>query len=131
MKTAAIHHLANVAYTKSKNTAGVLNSAASLYKSQQKLAKKSMDILRVGDRIDVASNTSNKPRFSSLVDQFLIPATKEISKVDKVADQVVKGRGDIITAMATINEAEILLQQVIAVRDRFIAAYQDLIKTPL
>jgi flagellar hook-basal body complex protein FliE len=44
---------------------------------------------------------------------------------------VTTGKADLTTVTAAVNNAEIALQAVIAVRDKVIAAYQDISKMPI
>ena len=45
--------------------------------------------------------------------------------------QAVTGKADLTAVTAAVNNAEVALQAVIAVRDRVIAAYQDISKMPI
>jgi flagellar hook-basal body complex protein FliE len=45
--------------------------------------------------------------------------------------QAVTGKADLSAVTAAVNNAEIALQAVVAVRDRVIAAYQDISKMPI
>jgi flagellar hook-basal body complex protein FliE len=45
--------------------------------------------------------------------------------------QAVTGKADLTAVTAAVNNAEVALQAVVAVRDRVIAAYQDISKMPI
>ncbi len=45
--------------------------------------------------------------------------------------QAVTGKADLTAVTAAVNNAEVALDAVIAVRDRVIAAYQDITKMPI
>ena len=54
-----------------------------------------------------------------------------LHKGEAASLQAVTGKADLTQVAAAVNNAEIALQTVIAVRDRVIPAYQDIMKMPI
>lgn len=47
------------------------------------------------------------------------------------AGALVQGKGDIVDVVTAVNAAEMSLETVVAIRDRVIAAYQDIMRMPI
>jgi len=54
-----------------------------------------------------------------------------ISQGEQASLQAVTGTGDLTKVTAAVNNAEIAVQTVVAIRDRVIAAYQDIMRMPM
>lgn len=50
---------------------------------------------------------------------------------EKATSDAIKGKADLNEVVAAVNNAEITLQTVLAVRDRVIQAYQDIVRMPI
>jgi flagellar hook-basal body complex protein FliE len=47
------------------------------------------------------------------------------------AASAVQGKGDLVDVVTAVNAAELTLETVVAIRDRVIAAYQDIMRMPI
>ena len=47
------------------------------------------------------------------------------------ASSLVQGKGDLIDVVSAVNAAEMSLETVVAIRDRVISAYQDIMRMPI
>lgn len=47
------------------------------------------------------------------------------------AGELLQGKGDIVDVVTAVNAAEMSLETVVAIRDRVIAAYQDIMRMPI
>jgi flagellar hook-basal body complex protein FliE len=47
------------------------------------------------------------------------------------ATAVAQGKGDLVDVVTAVNAAEMTLETVVAIRDRVIAAYQDIMRMPI
>lgn len=54
-----------------------------------------------------------------------------LDKGEQTSMQAVTGKADLTAVTEAVTNAETALQTVVAVRDRVIAAYQDIIKMPI
>ena len=53
------------------------------------------------------------------------------SKGEQASMQAVTGNADLASVTQAVTDAQVALQTVVAVRDRVISAYQDIIKMPI
>jgi flagellar hook-basal body complex protein FliE len=69
--------------------------------------------------------------FASLVSGALERAVGTVAKSEAVSMQVLSNQADLNEVVTAVTDAEVALQAVIAVRDRVIQAYNDIIKMPI
>ena len=69
--------------------------------------------------------------FGDLVADAMKDAASTIRAGESAATQGAAGQGDIVQVVNAVTAAELTLQTVVAVRDRVIAAYQDIMKMPI
>jgi flagellar hook-basal body complex protein FliE len=54
-----------------------------------------------------------------------------LGKSEQATMQAVTGKADLASVTEAVTNAQVALQTAVAVRDRVIAAYQDIIKMPM
>jgi flagellar hook-basal body complex protein FliE len=69
--------------------------------------------------------------FADLLKQAGGDAMGALKQGEAQSLQAVAGKADITAVTAAVNNAELALQAVVAVRDKVIAAYQDISKMPI
>jgi flagellar hook-basal body complex protein FliE len=69
--------------------------------------------------------------FGALLEQVLAEAVVTGRKGETAATQAVAGHANLQEVVEAVNAAELTLQTVVAVRDRMITAYQDIIRMPI
>jgi flagellar hook-basal body complex protein FliE len=69
--------------------------------------------------------------FAELLKQAGGDAIGALKQGEAQSLQAVTGKADITAVTAAVNNAELALQAVVAVRDKIIAAYQDISKMPI
>lgn len=69
--------------------------------------------------------------FADLLKQAAGDAVGALKQGEAQSLQAVAGKVDLTAVTAAVQNAEIALQAVVAVRDRVIAAYQDISKMPI
>jgi flagellar hook-basal body complex protein FliE len=69
--------------------------------------------------------------FAELLKQAGGEAIGALKQGEAQSLQAVTGKADITAVTAAVNNAELALQAVVAVRDKIIAAYQDISKMPI
>jgi flagellar hook-basal body complex protein FliE len=99
-------------------------SAANAYRSQLKLQSDITDA--------PVQEEANKSSFSNLVKEGLESAigTQHKSEAMKM-DSLTTGKVDLADLVTAVTNAELSLNTVIAVRDKVIGAYQDIIRMPM
>ena len=69
--------------------------------------------------------------FGALLEQTLSEAVDAGHKGEAVATAAVSGQTSLQEVVEAVNAAELTLQTVVAVRDRMIAAYQEILRMPI
>jgi flagellar hook-basal body complex protein FliE len=78
-----------------------------------------------------AGGASGGEDFAGLVGRALQGAIATGHQADSQAAQAISGHGDLTHVVTAVSQAELALQTTVAVRDRVIQAYQDIIKMPI
>jgi flagellar hook-basal body complex protein FliE len=71
------------------------------------------------------------PTFSSLVTSAAESALQTSKTAESMSMQAVAGNAEMSDVVTAVANAEVTLQTVVSVRDRVVAAYQDIIKMPI
>jgi flagellar hook-basal body complex protein FliE len=78
-----------------------------------------------------ADDASATPTFGALLEQTLGEAIEAGHKGEAIATAAVSGQTSLQEVVEAVNAAELTLQTVVAVRDRMIAAYQEILRMPI
>jgi flagellar hook-basal body complex protein FliE len=90
-------------------------------------------IPQAGDRLARPGAGGEAPAqaFGALLEQILADAVDAGRKGETAATRAVVGHANLQEVVEAVNAAELTLQTVVAVRDRMIAAYQEIIRMPI
>ena len=69
--------------------------------------------------------------FSALLGRALDGAVSSGKSADTQAMQAISGHGDLTKVVTAVSQAQLALQTTVAMRDRVLQAYQDIIKMPI
>jgi flagellar hook-basal body complex protein FliE len=69
--------------------------------------------------------------FSDMLGDVAKDAKMSGVAAEKLSVQAVAGKADINEVVAAVTNAEVTLQTVVAVRDKVISAYQDILRMPI
>ena len=69
--------------------------------------------------------------FASLLKEGAENAIAAGHKSEELGKQAIAGKADVRDVVAAVNNAELTLQTVVAVRDKVIGAYNDILKMPI
>lgn len=69
--------------------------------------------------------------FGAMVKDAMNSVASDTAKAEQMAVGSATGKVDLIEVVSAVNEAEMTLQTVIAVRDQVIRAYQDILRMPI
>lgn len=69
--------------------------------------------------------------FASLVKEVTSAAIEAGQKSEAATMQALAGKADLTDVVVAVTNAEVALQTVVAIRNRVIQAYQDIIRMPL
>ena len=78
-----------------------------------------------------SAQTSAGGTFADTLKGFVGDAVKTLEDGEKAAAAGASGKADIASVVTAINSAEMMLQTVVTIRDKVIAAYQDITKTSI
>ncbi len=88
---------------------------------------------RILDGADAGSTGASTagPSFADLVKDS-IGETVNITKASETASlNAISGKADVVDLITAVNDAEMTLQTVVAVRDRVVQAYQEIMRMPI
>ena len=71
------------------------------------------------------------PSFGNLVKDALTQAVDTVKTSEKVSTAGILGKADITEVAQAVNNADLTLQSVVAVRDKVITAYQQILNMPI
>ena len=100
--------------------AGVINPAAlNAYARAAKIGS--------GEGMSAGDTTS----FGDVLGGVLKNAVDSGKTAEVKAAGLVQGKGDLVDVVSAVNAAEMSLETVVAIRDKVIAAYQDILRMPI
>lgn len=97
-------------------------NATLAYRNQLKLMEQSQD---AGPEVEKAAAG---PSFAQMVGESLKDSADTLRATDALEMQAVTGRVDLTDLVTAVTNAELTLNTVVAVRDRVINAYQDILR---
>jgi flagellar hook-basal body complex protein FliE len=78
-----------------------------------------------------SSGASGGVNFSDFLSNAVKDSVGSMKAGEQAAMQQVTGQSDIMNVVNAVNNAEVTLDTVVAVRDKVIGAYQDIMKMPI
>jgi flagellar hook-basal body complex protein FliE len=69
--------------------------------------------------------------FANLLESAGDQAMHSLQSGEKASIQAMSGKADLADVVTAVSNAEVTLQTVVAVRDRVVAAYLDILKMPI
>jgi flagellar hook-basal body complex protein FliE len=73
----------------------------------------------------------NGPNFADLIKDSVDDAVKTSKASETTSLNAINGKADVVDLVTSINDAEMTLQTVVAVRDRVVQAYQEIMRMPI
>ncbi len=105
------------------------NIAASAYGQAQKL------ISQAGQQADVKTNPlvteTEKNGFAKLVEDSLQSVVESGKVADAKSLEMINGEANIVDVVTAVAEAEIAVESMVAIRDRVIKAYEEIMRMPI
>ncbi len=84
-----------------------------------------------GKIADIENNSEATPSFPDLVAAGLEKARAAGYNTEAVSTEAIANKAELHELVTAVSNAELTLNTVVALRDRIITAYQDLIKMPI
>jgi flagellar hook-basal body complex protein FliE len=79
----------------------------------------------------VRGDGSPLPSFGAMLEQTMSDAIAAGHRGEAAATEAAAGKASLQAVVEAVNAAELSLQTVVAVRDRMIAAYQEILRMPI
>lgn len=80
---------------------------------------------------ELDSPALDKPSFSELVGEALSTAKSTAYNTESMSAKSIADKAELHEVVAAVTNAELTLNTVVAIRDRVIQAYQDILKMPI
>jgi flagellar hook-basal body complex protein FliE len=77
------------------------------------------------------AGTAGASDFSQFLTQAMDNAVGTMKTGEQMAAKQVSGQADVVSVVNAVNNAELTLDTVVAVRDKVIAAYQNIMQMPI
>ena len=71
------------------------------------------------------------PEFSEFLVDSLQSVVDAGSRSDQMAAQMINGQGNMVDVVTAIAETEVAIEGMVAVRDRVISAYEEIMRMPI
>lgn len=103
-----------------------ISAATSAYNNASKLIDSAMKT-----NLDQTASASQGPDFAKVLSQ----AVQSVSDAGKASDQntldLVNGKGNLVDTVTSVAQTQIAVEGMVAVRDRVISAYQEIMRMPI
>lgn len=107
-----------------------ISSAINAYKTASSMAS-GTKLAEMGDGMATQTAKAGLPSFSDFLDQSANQSISSIKRGESVSIQGMAGKATLNDMVAAVTNAELTLQTVVAVRDKVIGAYQDIMRMPI
>lgn len=110
----------------------VTNSfAASAYRDATRVAERIISDTESGIAGSVEDAKAQRPSFDKLVSESLQSSRDVGYKSESTSTKAVANEAELHDLIASVSNAELTLNTVVAIRDKVINAYQDITKMPI
>ena len=103
-------------------------AAASAYASVSRIASDSSSLALVRQP---GTETNGETSFASVLKVAIGSVAEMGRKSDAQTRAAASGKANIVDVVTAVSETEVAIDAVVAVRDRVIAAYEDIMKMPI
>ena len=86
---------------------------------------------RITSTAPASATAKGGESFGKMVQDAASSVKDTLAKGEQASMQAVTGNADLASVTQAVTDAQVALQTVVAVRDRVISAYQDIIKMPI
>jgi len=102
-------------------------AASAAYQAIQKIGNNAP----VTSSVSIDGDQSAAPNFSQFLSGAMKEAVGTLKGGEQMAAKGAAGQADIVNVVNAVNQAELTLDTVVAVRDKVIAAYQSIMQMPI
>ena len=101
-------------------------AAANAYAALARMAEQTASLGR-----GTAPSESSAPNFSAVLKDVINAVSDAAQKSDAQAHAVATGKSNMVDVVTAVAETETAVQTLVSVRDKVIAAYEDILKMPI
>jgi|SRR5581483_4052431 len=101
------------------------NAAANAYAALQRIGEQAA---KIGG---VAPTDNSGPSFSGMLKDVINSVVDSAKKSDAQSQAVATGKANMVDVVTAVAETETAVQTMVSVRDKVIAAYEDILKMPI
>jgi flagellar hook-basal body complex protein FliE len=101
------------------------SAAANAYAALGRLGADPGGLARSGDA------SANGPNFSTVLKDVMHSVANMGAKADAQTQSVATGKANMVDVVTAVAESETAIATLVSVRDKVIAAYQDILKMPI
>lgn len=105
--------------------------AANAYANAIKNQGNSNAVGSVGSIGSLGGSGQEKNTFSDMIAQTLEGTAGAVDQSTNAGISAMNGNADLVDVVTTVQNAEMVVETVVAVRDKVISAYNDIIKMPI
>jgi flagellar hook-basal body complex protein FliE len=103
-------------------------SAAGAYAA---IARLTPSAAPLGQAAGIGADNKSNTSFSSVLKQAIDSVEAMGKKSDAQATAAANGKANMVDVVTAVSETEVAIDAVVAVRDKIIAAYEDIMKMPI
>jgi flagellar hook-basal body complex protein FliE len=92
------------------------------------LAKMRQDTANIGG---LGNDAGSGPNFSAILKDVMDAVTASAQKSDAQTQAVAAGKSNMVDVVTAVTDTETTFQTLVSVRDKVIAAYEDVLKMPI
>jgi flagellar hook-basal body complex protein FliE len=102
------------------------SAAAAAYQAIAKIGAES-----AGNAAAAGASPATAQDFSQFLSQAMTNAVQTMKSGEQMAASGAAGQADVVSVVNAVNAAELTLDTVVAVRDKVISAYQNILQMPI
>ena len=104
------------------------SAASAAYGQVQRLVPDSQGLLKTTDK---ASGAGQGPDFGQLVSQSIEGVADAGKTSDALSTDLINGKANIVDVVTAVSQTELAVESLVAVRDRVISAYEEIMRMPI
>lgn len=89
------------------------------------------NIAKIGTNAPAEGDAAGRPSFAAILKDSVVSSIDKMKAGEAMSAKAVTGDASLPDVVQAVNAAEMTLSTVVAIRDRMIAAYQELMRMPI
>jgi flagellar hook-basal body complex protein FliE len=106
-------------------------AAANAYASLARISDPSALAKGVGGSLGSVGAAGGGPNFGALLKDVVASVGESSKKADMQAQALATGKSNVVDVVTAVAETEVAIDAIVAVRDRVIQAYEEIMRMPI